>query len=138
MSHRKTPVHKRASASRNDPPLSLSQVPLRKWFASKEVWEDFQKLYSKMPILKPRYLTEGLLLEDKYPEFWWLLDIQGLRSLLFLQERHRDLHALGYCRVLDIIWAIFVFEWYYPHLMAAASTTLRIRDDLDENGYRDF
>ncbi|MED6214100.1 hypothetical protein PIB30_099736 [Stylosanthes scabra] len=101
MSH-KTPANKHESASRNDPPPPLSQVPLRKWFSSKEVWEDFQQFYSKMPILKPRYLTEGLISEDKYPVFWRLLDIQGLRPLLFLQE------------------------WYYPRLMAVVATTLRI------------
>ncbi|MED6150400.1 hypothetical protein PIB30_071908 [Stylosanthes scabra] len=109
MGH-KTPANKRASTSRNDPPPPLSQVSLRRWFASKEVWEDFQKFYSKMPILKLLYLTEGLLPEDKYPVFWRLLDIQGLRPLLFLQE----------C------------------LMAAVATTLRIRDDLDMNGDGDF
>ncbi|MED6148235.1 hypothetical protein PIB30_051163 [Stylosanthes scabra] len=49
-----------------------------------------------------------LLPEDKYPDFWRLLDIQSLRPLLFLKERyeHKDLHPLGYYRVLDIIWVI--------------------------------
>ncbi|MED6164279.1 hypothetical protein PIB30_088164 [Stylosanthes scabra] len=67
-----------------------------------------------MPILKPKYLTEGLIWEDKYPVFWESLDKQYLKELLFVKER------------------------YYPRLMAAVSTTLRIQDDLDVSGYGKF
>ncbi|MED6163777.1 hypothetical protein PIB30_083317 [Stylosanthes scabra] len=74
---------KLTSAPRKDPP-QLSQLPLQKWFASKEVWEDFQNFYSKMPILQPRFLSEGLLPEDKYSKFWKLINFQGLRPLLFV------------------------------------------------------
>ncbi|MED6223605.1 hypothetical protein PIB30_075545 [Stylosanthes scabra] len=110
----KTPANKRKSASRNDPPPPLSQVPLWKWFSSKEAWESLQKVFSKMPIVKPRYLTEGLLPEDRYSVFWELLDIQGLRPVIFMQER------------------------YYPRLMAAAVTTLSIQDSLDRYGHGNF
>ncbi|MED6199686.1 hypothetical protein PIB30_078279 [Stylosanthes scabra] len=82
MSRRKTPAVKLKSVPRKDPP-QLSQLPLRKWFTNKELWEDYQNFYSKMPILPPRFLSEGLLPEDKYPEFWELLNYQGLRPLLF-------------------------------------------------------
>ncbi|MED6165526.1 hypothetical protein PIB30_100368 [Stylosanthes scabra] len=105
MSHRKTPAVKLKSTPRKDPP-QLSQLPLRKWFATKEVWEDFQNFYSKMPILPPRFLSEGLLPEDKYPKFWELLDFQGLRPLLFTRER------------------------YYPRMMAAISTTFRVHNGI--------
>ncbi|MED6172222.1 hypothetical protein PIB30_048075 [Stylosanthes scabra] len=113
MSRCKTPVVKLKNVPSKDSP-QLSQLPLRKWFANKELWEDYQSFYSKMPILPPRFLNEGLLLEDKYPEFWELLDHQGLRPLLFTRER------------------------YYPRMMAAVATTFRVHDgfkytlDLDQ------
>ncbi|MED6223425.1 hypothetical protein PIB30_073857 [Stylosanthes scabra] len=114
MSHRKTPAVKLKSVPRKDPP-QLSQLPWRKWFPIKEVWEDYQNFYSKMLILPQRFLNEGLLLEDKYPEFWELLDFQGLRPLLFTRER------------------------YYPCMMAAVAATLRIHDGLyDEEGDGEF
>ncbi|MED6207163.1 hypothetical protein PIB30_033263 [Stylosanthes scabra] len=114
MSRRKTPAIKLKSIPRKDPP-QLSQLPLRKWFPIKEVWEDYQNLYSTILILPPRFLSEGLLSEDKYPEFWELLDFQGLRSLLFTRQR------------------------YYPRMMAAVAATLRIHDGLyDDEGDGDF
>ncbi|MED6160875.1 hypothetical protein PIB30_055336 [Stylosanthes scabra] len=104
----------RASSSRDNPPPPLSQVPLRDWFAKKEHWAAFQNKYLQMPIIKPRYLDEGLLPEDKYPDFWRLLDFQGLRPLLFLKER------------------------YYPHLMAAVAVTIKTNDTLDNDGNGEF
>ncbi|MED6138539.1 hypothetical protein PIB30_075098 [Stylosanthes scabra] len=105
MSRRKTPAVKLKNVPSKDPPL-LSQLPFRKWFANKELWEDYQSFYAKMPILPPRFLSEGLLPEDKYREFWELLDYQGLRPLLSARER------------------------YYPRMMAATATTLRIHDGI--------
>ncbi|MED6222929.1 hypothetical protein PIB30_069161 [Stylosanthes scabra] len=105
MSRRKTPAVKLKNVPSKDPP-QLSQLPLRRWFANKELWEDYQSFYSKMPILPPRFLSEGLLPEDKHPEFWDLLDYYGLRPLLFTRER------------------------YYPRMMAAVATTLRVHDGI--------
>ncbi|MED6212411.1 hypothetical protein PIB30_083021 [Stylosanthes scabra] len=68
----------------------------------------------KKPILKPRYLSEGLIPKDKYPMFWRLMEKQHLRGLLSFRER------------------------YYPRLMAAVATTLRIENKLDENGDGEF
>ncbi|MED6223265.1 hypothetical protein PIB30_072343 [Stylosanthes scabra] len=114
MSRRKTPAVKLTSAPHKVPP-PLSQVPLRLWFTNKDNWEEFQKFYSKMPILKPRYLSEGLLPEDKYLEFWRLLNFQGLRPILFVRGR------------------------YYPHLMIAVAATLQILDGLyDKEGDGNF
>ncbi|MED6162330.1 hypothetical protein PIB30_069341, partial [Stylosanthes scabra] len=97
MSHRKTPAVKLKSVPHKDPP-QLSQLPLRKWFANKELWEDYQNFYSKMPILPPKFLSEGPLPEDKYPEFW-----------------------------------------YYPRMMAAVTTTLRVHDGIyDSEGDGEF
>ncbi|MED6187412.1 hypothetical protein PIB30_076152 [Stylosanthes scabra] len=114
MSRRKTPAVKLKNVPSKYPP-QLSQLPLRKWFANKELWEDYQSFYSKMPILPPRFLSEGLLPEDKYPEFWELLDHQGLRPLLFTRER------------------------YYPRMMAAVATTLWLHDGVyDSKGDGEF
>ncbi|MED6177776.1 hypothetical protein PIB30_101261 [Stylosanthes scabra] len=114
MSRRKTPAVKLKNVPNKDPP-QLSQFPLRKWFANKELWEDYQSFYSKMPILPPRFLSEGLLPKDKHPEFWELLDHQGLRPLLFARER------------------------YYPCMMAAVATTLRLHDGIyDSEGDGEF
>ncbi|MED6221843.1 hypothetical protein PIB30_058564 [Stylosanthes scabra] len=114
MSRRKTPAVKLKSVPRKDPP-QLLQLPLRKWFPIKEVWEDYRNFYSKMLILPPRFLSEGLLPENKYPEFWELINFQGLRPLLFSRER------------------------YYPRMMAAVAATLRIHDGLyDDEGDGDF
>ncbi|MED6187959.1 hypothetical protein PIB30_081414, partial [Stylosanthes scabra] len=114
MSRRKTPIVKLKNVPSKDPP-QLSQLSLRKWFANKELWEDYQSFYSKMPILSPRFLSEGLLPEDKHPEFWELLGHQGLRPLLFTREQ------------------------YYPCMMAAVATTLRIHDGIyDSEGDGEF
>ncbi|MED6160441.1 hypothetical protein PIB30_051529 [Stylosanthes scabra] len=95
MGRRKSTAHKPAKTSArkparnpsNDPPLSLSQLPLRKWFNNKEILKSYLDIFSKLPVLKPRYLSEGLLSEDKYEVFWKLVDQQGLRPLLFMKER---------------------------------------------------
>ncbi|MED6140406.1 hypothetical protein PIB30_092872 [Stylosanthes scabra] len=52
--------------SRSTQPTPLSKVPLRQWFANEALWRDFQDYYMKKPILKPRYLPEGLIPEDRY------------------------------------------------------------------------
>ncbi|MED6152279.1 hypothetical protein PIB30_090396, partial [Stylosanthes scabra] len=80
---RKTQATKR---SRNAQPTPLSKVPLRQWFANKALWCDFQDFYMKKPILKPRYLPDGLIPEDRYPVFWRLMEKQHLRGLLFFRE----------------------------------------------------
>ncbi|MED6158652.1 hypothetical protein PIB30_034709 [Stylosanthes scabra] len=114
MSRRKTTARKPARNSRNDPQPPLSQLPLRKWFTSNEVWKSYVEGFSKLPVLKPRYLPEGLLPEDKYEAFWKVVDEQGLRLLLFMKER------------------------YYPWMMAVVATTLRLKDTLDEARFGEF
>ncbi|MED6148125.1 hypothetical protein PIB30_050254, partial [Stylosanthes scabra] len=57
------------------------------WFTTNEVWKSYVEGFSKLPVLKPRYLPEGLLPEDKYEVFWKVVDEQGLRPLLFMKER---------------------------------------------------
>ncbi|MED6128127.1 hypothetical protein PIB30_094666 [Stylosanthes scabra] len=60
-----------------------------------------------MEILPPKYIGDGVLPDAKYPEFWRLIDIQGLRPFLFTRGR-------------------------YPHFVAAAFTTIFIREDKDD------
>ncbi|MED6209300.1 hypothetical protein PIB30_053313 [Stylosanthes scabra] len=114
MSRRKTTTRKPARNSRNEPPPPLSQLPLRKWFTTNEVWKSYVEGFSKLPVLKPRYLLEGLLPENKYEVFWKVVHEQGLRPLLFMKE------------------------WYYPRMMAVVATTLRLKDTLDEAGFGEF
>ncbi|MED6109831.1 hypothetical protein PIB30_037139 [Stylosanthes scabra] len=114
MSRCKTTACKPARNSRNEPPPPLSQLPLRKWFTTNEVWKSYVEGFSKLPVLKPRYLPEGLLPKDKYEVFWKVVDEQGLRPLLFMKER------------------------YYPRMMAVVATTLRLKDTLDEVGFGEF
>ncbi|MED6115974.1 hypothetical protein PIB30_095814 [Stylosanthes scabra] len=97
MSRRKTPAVKLTSAPCKVPP-PLSQVLLRRWFTNKENWEEFQNFYSKMPILKPRYLSEGLQLEDKYPVFWrckviWLVQVL-MRQIFSRFATIRQVHRI--------------------------------------------
>ncbi|MED6171176.1 hypothetical protein PIB30_038324 [Stylosanthes scabra] len=122
MGRRKSTVHKPAKTSackparnsRNDPPLSLSQLPLQKWFNTKEILKSYLDIFSKQPVLKPRYLSGGLLSEDKYEVFWKLVDQQGLRPLLFLKER------------------------YYPRMMRVVATSLWLVDRLNYVGEGEF
>ncbi|MED6205614.1 hypothetical protein PIB30_019364 [Stylosanthes scabra] len=110
----KTSARKLARNSHNDPPLSLSQLPLPKWFNTKEILKSYLDIFSKLPILKPRYLSEGLLLEDKYEVFWNLVEQQGLRPLLFMKER------------------------YYPRMMRVVATSLSLADKLNDVGDGEF
>ncbi|MED6163582.1 hypothetical protein PIB30_081386 [Stylosanthes scabra] len=61
-----------------------------------------------MEILPPKYVGDRVLPDAKYPEFWRLIDIQGLRPFLYTHGR------------------------YYPRFVAAAFTTIFIREDEDE------
>ncbi|MED6196682.1 hypothetical protein PIB30_049613 [Stylosanthes scabra] len=114
MSRRKSTAHKSANNPSDNPPLSLSRLPLRKWFNSKEILKSYLDIFSKLPILKPKYLSEGLLPEDKYEVFWKLVDQQGLRPLLFMKER------------------------YYPRMMRVVATSLWLADKLNDAGEGEF
>ncbi|MED6183524.1 hypothetical protein PIB30_038646 [Stylosanthes scabra] len=116
MGCRKTTIRKSAGTSRREPPPPppLSQLPLWKWFTTNEFWKSYLDTFSKLPVLKPRYLPEGLISEDKYEVFWKLVDQQGLRPLPFIKER------------------------YYPRMMRVIATTLQLKDSLDDVGNGEF
>ncbi|MED6226321.1 hypothetical protein PIB30_102519 [Stylosanthes scabra] len=90
------------------PPLRLSQTPVEWWFAEDDERTAFDERLSRMEILPPKYIGDGVLLDVQYPEFWRLIDIQGLRPFLYTCGR------------------------YYPRFAAAASTTIFIQEDEDE------
>ncbi|MED6174600.1 hypothetical protein PIB30_070542 [Stylosanthes scabra] len=82
--------------------------------SSKEILKSYLDIFSKLPVLKPKYLSEGLLPEDKYEVFWKLVDQQGLRPLLFMKER------------------------YYPRMMRVVATSLWLADKLNDAGEGEF
>ncbi|MED6222353.1 hypothetical protein PIB30_063528 [Stylosanthes scabra] len=47
----------------------------------------YDERLSRMEILPPKYIGDGVLPDAKYPEFWWLIDIQGLRPFLYMRGR---------------------------------------------------
>ncbi|MED6150067.1 hypothetical protein PIB30_068629 [Stylosanthes scabra] len=101
---------KRARTDPNtpQPPLRLSQTPVERWFEEDDEITAYDECLSRMEILPPRYIGERVLPDEKYSEFWRLIDIQGLRPFLYTCGR------------------------YYPHFVAAASTTIFIRENEDE------
>ncbi|MED6114101.1 hypothetical protein PIB30_077081 [Stylosanthes scabra] len=101
---------KRARTEPNapQPPLRLSQTPVERWFEEEDELTAYDERLSTMEILPPKYIGDGVLPDVKYLEFWRLIDIQGLRPFLFMRQR------------------------YYPRFVAAASTTIFIRENEDE------
>ncbi|MED6204254.1 hypothetical protein PIB30_007725 [Stylosanthes scabra] len=102
----------------HNPSFFTSQTPNGAYQANGQTPKDERAAYeeklSKLEIFPPRYVGEGVLPKDKYPEFWRLIDAQGLRPFLFWRER------------------------YYPRFVAAAFTTASLQDELDEEGHGDF
>ncbi|MED6122258.1 hypothetical protein PIB30_038107 [Stylosanthes scabra] len=101
---------KRARTDPNppQPPLRLSQTPAERWFEEDDEITAYDERFSRMEILPPKYIGDGVLPDEKYPEFWRLIDIQGLRPFLYMRGR------------------------YYPRFVAAVSTTIFIRENEDE------
>ncbi|MED6116727.1 hypothetical protein PIB30_102875 [Stylosanthes scabra] len=92
----------------------LSQMSVNRWFENDNERDAYDERLSRMEILPPKYIGEGVLPEDKYPEFWSLIDIQGLRPFLSMCER------------------------YYPRFVAAAYTTIFIQGNLNSKGKGSF
>ncbi|MED6226432.1 hypothetical protein PIB30_103642, partial [Stylosanthes scabra] len=107
---------KRTRVDPDAPPAlpRLSQMPVESWFEEDDQITAYQERLSRMEILVPKYLAEDVLPEAEFQEFWWLIDIQGLRQFILLRER------------------------YYPRFVAAAYTTVSIFDTLKADGTGDF
>ncbi|MED6146594.1 hypothetical protein PIB30_035875 [Stylosanthes scabra] len=67
-----------------------------------------------MHIIPPKYVGDDTIPEDKYPEFWRLIDVQALRQ--FLLQR----------------------EGYYPRFVAAAFASVVVDDNLGDEGLGSF
>ncbi|MED6190097.1 hypothetical protein PIB30_102405, partial [Stylosanthes scabra] len=78
--------HARTNPNAPQPPLRLSQTPVERWFEEEDELTAFDEHLSKMEILPPKYLGDGVLPDMKY----------------------------------------------YPHFVAAASTTIFIQENEDE------
>ncbi|MED6182230.1 hypothetical protein PIB30_026751 [Stylosanthes scabra] len=86
------------------PPLPcLTEYVEEDWFEEESEKTTYSERLSRMTILPPRYVGGGAIPEDKYPEFWRLINVQGLRQFL-LQREGSPRHAaedLTFRRKLD-------------------------------------
>ncbi|MED6111181.1 hypothetical protein PIB30_050105 [Stylosanthes scabra] len=93
------------------PPLPcLSEYVEEDWFKEESEKKAYLDRLSRMMILPPKYVGDGAILEDKYPEFWRLIDVQGLRQ--FLLQR----------------------EGYFPRFVSAAFASVFVDDNLNDEG----
>ncbi|MED6194909.1 hypothetical protein PIB30_032937 [Stylosanthes scabra] len=106
--------HPRYTRDSPPSPPRLSEFPEESWFEEEDDRVAYEGRLSRMKILPPRYVGEGAIPEEKYPEFWRLIDVQGLRPFLFMHER------------------------YSPRFVVAAFTTVSIQDNLNEEGRGEF
>ncbi|MED6173586.1 hypothetical protein PIB30_060942, partial [Stylosanthes scabra] len=57
------------------PPLPcLSNYAEEDWFKEESEKKAYSERLSRMHIIPPRYVGDGAIPEDKYPEFWRLID----------------------------------------------------------------
>ncbi|MED6186817.1 hypothetical protein PIB30_070342 [Stylosanthes scabra] len=97
------------------PPLPcLTEYVEEDWFEEESEKTVYYERLSRMTILPPRYVGDGAIPEDRYPEFWRLIDVQGLRQ--FLLQR----------------------EGYYPRFVAAAFASVAVDDNLNGEGQGSF
>ncbi|MED6136152.1 hypothetical protein PIB30_053385 [Stylosanthes scabra] len=113
------PVKQTGRRTRMDPnalpmPPRLSQMPVECWFEDDDERLAYDECLLRMEILPPMFIGDGVLPDEKYLEFWRLIDIQGLRPYLYMHER------------------------YYPHFVIAAYTTIFIQDNLNDEGNGSF
>ncbi|MED6219754.1 hypothetical protein PIB30_038683 [Stylosanthes scabra] len=97
------------------PPLPcLSNYAEEDWFEEESEKKAYSERLSRMHIIPPRYVGDGAIPEDKYPEFWRLIDVQGLGQ--FLLQR----------------------EGYYPRFVAAVFASVAVDDNLGDEGQGSF
>ncbi|MED6145124.1 hypothetical protein PIB30_022122 [Stylosanthes scabra] len=105
----------RRPAREMPPPLPcLSNYAEEDWFEEDSEKKAYSERLSRMHIIPPRYVGDGTIPEDKYPKFWRLIDVQGLRQ--FLLQR----------------------EGYYPRFVAAAFASVVVDDKIGEDGQGTF
>ncbi|MED6134729.1 hypothetical protein PIB30_039731 [Stylosanthes scabra] len=97
------------------PPLPcLTEYVEEDWFEEDSEKKAYSERLSRMQIIPPRYVGDGSIPEDRYPEFWRLIDVQGLRQ--FLLQR----------------------EGYYPLFVAVAFASVAVDDKLGDEGQGSF
>ncbi|MED6226007.1 hypothetical protein PIB30_099184 [Stylosanthes scabra] len=84
------------------------------WFEKELEKKAYSDRLSRMQIIPPKYVGDGAIPEDRYPEFWRLIDVQGLRQ--FLLQR----------------------EGYYPRFVAVAFDSVAVDDNLTGEGQGSF
>ncbi|MED6224883.1 hypothetical protein PIB30_088414 [Stylosanthes scabra] len=105
----------RCPAREIPPPLPcLSNYAEEDWFEEDSEKKAYSERLSRMHIIPPRYVGNGAIPEDKYPEFWRLIDVQGLRQILLQREG------------------------YYPRFVAAAFAFIVVDDKIGEDGQGTF
>ncbi|MED6226197.1 hypothetical protein PIB30_101094 [Stylosanthes scabra] len=105
----------RRTAREVPPPLPcLSNYEEEDWFEEDSEKKAYSERLSRIHIIPPRYVGDGAIPEDKYSEFWRLIDVQGLRQ--FLLQR----------------------EGYYPRFVAAAFASVVVDDNLGDEGLGSF
>ncbi|MED6138863.1 hypothetical protein PIB30_078427 [Stylosanthes scabra] len=109
------------------PPPCLSQTPVERWFVEDDERTAYDERLSKIEILPPKYIGDGVLPDVKYPKLWRLIDIQGLRPFLYMRG---SLGILG--SWFDLKTYMYI-GLYYPHFVAAAFTTIFICGDSDSD-----
>ncbi|MED6114055.1 hypothetical protein PIB30_076659 [Stylosanthes scabra] len=62
-------------------------MPEEHWFDDANEKLAYDEHLSRIEILPPKFIGDGVLPDEKYPEFWRLIDIQGLRPFLYMRER---------------------------------------------------
>ncbi|MED6132548.1 hypothetical protein PIB30_020032 [Stylosanthes scabra] len=111
----RTKQTRRRTAREVPPPLPcLSNYAEEAWFEEDSEKKVYSERLSRMHIIPPRYVGDGAIPEDKYPEFWRLIDVQGLHQ--FLLQR----------------------EGYYPRFVAAAFASVVVDDKIGEDGQGTF
>ncbi|MED6195921.1 hypothetical protein PIB30_042393 [Stylosanthes scabra] len=97
------------------PPLPcLSEYVEKDWFEEDSEKKAYSERLSRMQILPPKYVGDGAIPEDRYPEFWRLIDAQGLRQFLLRREG------------------------YYPRFVTAAFASVAVDDNLNDKGQGSF
>ncbi|MED6170115.1 hypothetical protein PIB30_027715 [Stylosanthes scabra] len=134
------------------PPLPcLSNYAEEDWFEEESEKKAYSEHLSRMHIIPPRYVGDGAIPKDKYPEFWRLIDVQGLRQ--FLLQREGDLLKLRKMMLellmLQVSWVVLdgcavvvvssaLFCWYYPRFVAAAFASVVTDDKIGDDGQGTF
>ncbi|MED6212554.1 hypothetical protein PIB30_084513 [Stylosanthes scabra] len=114
------------------PPLPcLSEYAEEDWFEEESEKKAYIDRLSQMKILPSRYVGEGAIPEDKYPEFWRLIDVQGLRPFLLQREGLLNIDTL-------CCGGTFSECKYFPRFVAAAFATVVVEDNLNDEGQGSF